>query len=318
MYSEEQKELMLREYQKKAVDEVMYCIDKKIHALLYKPTGGGKTECAVAITFGAIALKKRVLFVCNRKDLVRQTKERYAKYGINAGIIQHGEKHIEDADVYILSIDSLKTRKEIVEGLNFEVIIIDEAHNHFNRRAYELYEMYQHTDAVFVGLTATPFLEKRWNVKDKMPKYWLGDETKPIFTEYSTKGGIIKNYHYKSFGYLYDRVIKTVTPLDLKEAGYLSHCDVKVYNMFSGDEYVDEDGEFDDDELTRIFTDPSFLEHMGEQYLFYSPREDGTRKQGLAFCISIEHSFPSFVRSPPKQWVKSRTYRLSYSQEKTQ
>jgi len=138
MYNEEQKELMLREYQKKAVDEVMYCIDKKIHALLYKPTGGGKTECAVAITFGAIALKKRVLFVCNRKDLVRQTKERYAKYGINAGIIQHGEKHIEDADVYILSIDSLKTRKEIVEGLNFKVIIIDEAHNHFNRRAYEL------------------------------------------------------------------------------------------------------------------------------------------------------------------------------------
>ena len=77
----------LRPYQDKSIQDVRttYTQGKK-RVLLYVPTGGGKTECAIAVTKYARAKGKKVLFLCNRKDLVRQTVARFAKYGINTGV----------------------------------------------------------------------------------------------------------------------------------------------------------------------------------------------------------------------------------------
>jgi DNA repair protein RadD len=287
-------ELRLRPYQEriklKAID-LLFVLG--LNVLLYLATGGGKTEVASAIALEAKKRGMNSVFVVHRNELVRQTKKRFEKYGLKVGVIQHGAKQIEDADIYILSIGSFANRKEIVKSLNFDLVIIDEAHNHFNRRAYALYQMYKDTDTVFLGLSATPFLEKRWSEKkwQDIPQFWLGDESKPIYKDYVVDEKPYRNYYFKSFGYLYHEMIVEIMPSELKEAGYLTHCEILVYGLFSsGGYYVDESGDFDDSEIARVFTDPSFLEHMAEQYLLVPRKPNGRRRQGLAFCISIEHS----------------------------
>jgi superfamily II DNA or RNA helicase len=141
--TEEPKALIPRDYQQRIVEKVLVLFALGLNILLYLPTGGGKTECAVEICIRYLYKKtgKKILFVANRSDLVRQTQARFARYGIKAGIIQRGFKHTPDADVYILSIDSFKNRIDFVLELNFGLVIIDEAHNFVSRIVNKLKDL---------------------------------------------------------------------------------------------------------------------------------------------------------------------------------
>lgn len=284
--------LKLREYQEISKDKSSELLfDCQLNVLLYLATGGGKTETATAIASEAKKRGLRTLFVVHRNDLVYQTKKRFEKYGLKVGIIKSGEQRIENADIYVLSIGSLASRIDIIKALNFGLIIIDEAHNYFNQRAYKLYELYKDTNTVILGLTATPFLESKWKADDKIPQFWLGDESKPTYKDHLIDGKLYRNYYYKSFGYVYHEIVATTLPSELMNAGYLVPCQPFTYNMFtSAGRKIEENGEYDDTELARIFTEPSFLKHITDLYLKIPLKANGKRRQGLAFCISIEHS----------------------------
>jgi hypothetical protein len=100
----------------------------------------------------------------------------------------------------------------------------------------------------------------------------------------------MRNYYYKSFGYVYDQVVAEVLPSQLNQMGYLADCEILLYDLFDGsNQKVTEGGEYDDEEVKRIFTDPKFLKHITEQYLKIEKVGDRLR-QGLAFCTDINHS----------------------------
>jgi superfamily II DNA or RNA helicase len=297
--TDDPKALILREYQALVVEKILALIAAGINPLLYLPTGAGKTECAVEIArqyIYDIIVKykktgKKVCFVCNRTDLINQTVARFKKYGFRAGVIQANVKHTHNVDVYVLSIDSFSSRQNLVKSLNFGLVIIDEAHNHFNKRGYVFYQSFYNTDTVFLGLTATPFLEKRWELADGLPEFWLGDKNKPTYKNVKVDDKIVTNYYYKSFGYIYDEVVVEVTPSQLKAMKFLSECEIRNYDLFDPKtlKKVEEGEEYNEAEVFRIFSDPSFLDHAASQYLFFA--KDGDRlKQGLAFCVNIAHA----------------------------
>ena len=81
----------LRPYQTSAIQSLRAGLSsgsKRI--ILYAPTGSGKTEIAMDMIRRALEKNKKVIFVCNRVDLVRQTSRRLDRSGIVHGIIQDG------------------------------------------------------------------------------------------------------------------------------------------------------------------------------------------------------------------------------------
>ena len=287
--------LKLRDYQLTAVKKVIEYLSKHKNTLLYFPTGGGKTEAAIAIVLSYIAKRKKVLFVANRNELVNQTRERFLKYGIGTGVIQGDRKVNTEHSVQILSIDSFKNREQLIKSLDFDLVIIDEAHNHFNNRAYKLYELFKGSKTVFLGLSATPFLQSKWTAKDNLPEFWLGDKNKPTYRVEPVEDNpeiLVNNYYYKSFGYVYDEIVAEVLPHQLRDMGYLVNADVYHYDILNQEDLeLNADGsDYTEESMKVALVTRETVAHIANEYVILPLREDCNRMQGLAFCISIEHS----------------------------
>lgn len=124
----------LRDYQLEVVKQVTR---KEVlstwwpRGVLNIATGGGKTEIAVAL-YQLIPVKS--LFLVNKKDLLVQTEQRFAKYGISAGVFGAGRKETNE-QVTVATIQSIaaaykKAPKAVTNWLNtFEQVFVDEAHD---------------------------------------------------------------------------------------------------------------------------------------------------------------------------------------------
>lgn len=121
--------------------------------VLYLPTGGGKTLTATSIITKAVAKGRKVVFLANRKQLVKQTSEVLFRYGIGHGIIQAENTCRIDKQVLVASIDTVHVR-----GLPDDVglLIIDEAHGVAGSEKYRAL-LARYNALPVVGLTATPF-----------------------------------------------------------------------------------------------------------------------------------------------------------------
>lgn len=144
----------LRPYQLSAEHEARLALAggaKRV--VLYLPTGGGKTLTATSIIMKAVAKGRKVAFLANRKQLVRQTSRALSRYDITHGILQADNTRNVDAKVLVASIDTVHVR-----GLPDDIglIIIDEAHGAAGSKKYrDLIARYNALPVV--GLTATPF-----------------------------------------------------------------------------------------------------------------------------------------------------------------
>ena len=117
--------------------------------IAYLPTGAGKTVVAVAIVKMALEKHRRVAFICNRNQLVNQTRAVFESYGIHHGVIQGENTHSTCLPVLVCSIQSIARR-----GLpDVDLIIIDECHACAGTLAY--HDIMK--DKIVVGLTATPY-----------------------------------------------------------------------------------------------------------------------------------------------------------------
>lgn len=144
----------LRTYQHRAEGEARSCLAQGMKRVcLYLPTGGGKTLTATSIIQKAVAKGRRVVFVANRKQLVRQTSEVLHRYSIAHGIMQAENTCRLHEAVVVASIDTLAAR-----GLPDDIglLIIDECHGvPGNKKYHDLLAKYNNLPVV--GLTATPF-----------------------------------------------------------------------------------------------------------------------------------------------------------------
>jgi DNA repair protein RadD len=144
----------LRPYQQDTEQRARLALARGLRRVcLYLPTGGGKTLTATSIITKAVAKGRKVVFLANRKQLVRQTSEVLARYGIAHGILQAENTRSLDAQVIVASIDTVHVR-----GLPPDVglIIIDEAHGVAGSEKYRTL-LAKYNALPVVGLTATPF-----------------------------------------------------------------------------------------------------------------------------------------------------------------
>ncbi len=162
-----------RPYQQEAIQRVLdtYTTDyqgqlraNRRAALVVMATGAGKTRTSTALVDILVKANwvKRVLFLADRKALVKQAKKAYGTHlprlsGIN--LTEEDEDHttrlvFSTYPTMMNRIDS--ARKEdgaLYTPGHFDLIIVDEAH----RSVYQKYRaIFAYFDALLLGLTATP------------------------------------------------------------------------------------------------------------------------------------------------------------------
>lgn len=153
----------LRDYQAASVDALRAGIARGTRKqVLMAPAGAGKTEIACYMLQEAARKFSRSLFIVDRVVLVDQTSQRLDRYGIDHGVIQAGHWRCRPQErIQVCSAQTLE-RRGIPDDV--KVVFVDEAHC---MRA-KVTDFLQSTDAVVVGLTATPFTKGMARVYDGM------------------------------------------------------------------------------------------------------------------------------------------------------
>jgi superfamily II DNA or RNA helicase len=134
---------------------------------------------------------KRVLFLAPRRELIEQASEKLETFGVKHGVVMAG---LEDrinlyAGVQVASFDTLfarSVRRQKLPLPKADLVLIDESHLSLSRQRAELIRHYRDSDAVVVGLTATP-----------------------------ARG------NGKGLGAIYDALVETATIKELQAAGHL-------------------------------------------------------------------------------------------------
>lgn len=176
-----------RYYQKDAIDEILKHLENKhSRSLIVLATGTGKTRvsCAISDIFLRNNYVKRILFLADRKNLVKQAKEEtFEKFlpTVPMFVIVDGQKEGDESQARIVfstyqsMLSIIKDTEKNPYGIgHFDLIIVDEAHRSlFNKYA----EIFTYFDSLMIGLTATPRNDihkstyKVFNLDDGIPNY---------------------------------------------------------------------------------------------------------------------------------------------------
>ncbi|MCW7555672.1 DEAD/DEAH box helicase family protein [Endozoicomonas gorgoniicola] len=132
--------------------------DRHRKALIVQATGTGKTRVAIALAKKLLDARwvKRVLFLCDRKELRKQARNAFNEF-INDPIYVVGrtdKKYQDTSRIFIATYPGMMNimDRDFDVGY-FDLIIADESH----RSIYNVYgDLFKYFDALQVGLTATP------------------------------------------------------------------------------------------------------------------------------------------------------------------
>ncbi|MGQ0699323.1 MAG: DEAD/DEAH box helicase family protein [Panacagrimonas sp.] len=151
------KEIVERLYQVETIKRVTEKFEtRKRKALIVQATGTGKTRVAIALSELLIRAgwAKRILFLCDRRELRKQAKNAYSDF-LDEPITTVSSRTPNDRNqrIYVGTYPAmLKIYRRFDVGF-FDLIIADESH----RSIYNVYgDLFQYFDALQVGLTATP------------------------------------------------------------------------------------------------------------------------------------------------------------------
>lgn len=147
-----------RDYQIEAVRRVTEKFQNKSRrALIVQATGTGKTRVAIALC--EFLLKagwvKRVLFLCDRKELRKQAKNAFKEFLPDEPQVVVTARTAKDTNqkIYLGTYPALMKSYQNFDVGFFDLIIADESH----RSIYNRYRgIFDYFDALQVGLTATP------------------------------------------------------------------------------------------------------------------------------------------------------------------
>ena len=145
--------LILRDYQVDAVEKIRDRF-RQGHRLimLYLPTGGGKTECAISILDATAKKYKRSAMIMDRVILCTQTSQRLEKYKIDHGVLQSGSPRYRPAEKIQICTSQTLLKRGFPEDLS--LLVIDEAHvvtEHTKKY------MAANPSLYVIGLSASPF-----------------------------------------------------------------------------------------------------------------------------------------------------------------
>ena len=153
-----------RFYQERAIRRVAEAFerDKQRKALLVMATGSGKTRTVIALADLLMRANcvKRVLFLADRKALVRQATNAFKAHLPGAATVNLLEHQHQEGRVYVSTyptmmglIDEADAGERRFGVGHFDLVVIDEAHRSVYRKYKAIFEYF---DSLLVGLTATP------------------------------------------------------------------------------------------------------------------------------------------------------------------
>jgi len=150
-------ELKLRDYQEHMIEEAREAARKGSRGLLmYLPTGGGKTQLAIAMMRSAWEKGFRTIFFAHRRQLVEQTLRRFQGYGVDATVIMDGYEFDPSKRLVIASYQTWESRKDYLDR-EYTLVFFDEAHIGVDRQRRIINDIRETVPrAIAVGLTATP------------------------------------------------------------------------------------------------------------------------------------------------------------------
>lgn len=152
--------LKLREYQINTLDGLRKGFAAGHRSqMLYSPTGGGKTEMAIALLDATHKKGNRAAMILDRIILCDQTSQRLEKYKIEHGVLQSGHwRYRPYENIQVCSAQTLEKRGSF-PGLT--LMIVDEAHA---MRSQTVEFIKNNPSIKVIGLSASPFTKGLGNV----------------------------------------------------------------------------------------------------------------------------------------------------------
>ena len=147
--------MILRPYQMNAISRLRAAYRGGHRNVLFQlATGGGKTLIFADIIRSAKGKGNKALILCHLKELINQASNKLNWAGVPHGIIAAGMDRDHGAPVIVASVQTLRRRLELLQQMQFKLIVIDEAH-HCRADTYEAI-LRTLPEAYILGVTATP------------------------------------------------------------------------------------------------------------------------------------------------------------------
>ncbi|QOY55324.1 DEAD/DEAH box helicase family protein [Candidatus Sulfurimonas marisnigri] len=153
-----------RGYQKRVIGSVLKAFEaNQMRTLLVMATGTGKTRVSASLSDVLIRADwvRKVLFLADRKELVRQAKSNFSTY-LNETCVNLVQEKDLDNRMHFGTYETVHNliQKGVYNSAYFDLIIVDEAH----RTIYKKYKaIFEYFDSFILGLTATPAEEVHKN-----------------------------------------------------------------------------------------------------------------------------------------------------------
>ena len=187
----------LRPYQAEMKHNVYGLWDRIDNVMLQMPTGTGKTIVFTSVVKDILrwcnlhSRESKILIVAHRRELIRQASRKLGN--IPHGVIVSGEILDLDKSIQVASIQTFMSRRhyEIMRRVQFDFIIIDEAHHCMAPGYQKLWEMFPNSKKL--GVTATP-----WRMSHCGFTSLFGDIVLAKSIEWFVNQGYLANYDYIS------------------------------------------------------------------------------------------------------------------------
>ena len=260
-----QKDTTLRDYQQLAKEKIFSkwnCVDNILYQM---PTGTGKTRLFTSIIRDINVwglrhnINYRILIIAHRSELIEQSSRSLDKYHIKHGVLAGTMKDKRDLTqaIQVASIQTIihPSNRCLIEGLQFDFIIIDEAHHAVANSYQKLWKFCPNSKKL--GVTATP-----WRMNNS------------------------------GFAQIFDAYIPSMSIKEFIQKGWLAAY--QYYSIPSDSEIIksiesirdfDIEGDYKSSVLTQVF-DTSKIRAQ----LYNSYAKNALGKKGIIYSISREHS----------------------------
>ena len=164
------------------VEEAIAAGKRRIMAVA--PTGSGKTVVAARIVLDAVLRGQRVLFLVNRRELIRQASQKLHSAGVDCGVVAAGFEARPGERVQVAMMPTLHARairSRLMELPPADFVIVDEAHHATAATWRRVIDSY--SGATLLGITATPCRKSGTGLGDIFEVLIEADQIKQLIKE---------------------------------------------------------------------------------------------------------------------------------------
>ncbi|WP_055426448.1 DEAD/DEAH box helicase family protein [Bifidobacterium aesculapii] len=307
-----------RPYQIEAVKAICDAIEQgQRRALLVMATGTGKTRVSAALAdvLMRAGLVTNVLFLADRVTLVDQAASDYGEYLPNQSLCNMCDRKRRDTTARIVfstyqtmanAIDA-ETGEDghpVFSSAHFDLIIVDEAHRSIFNKFRVIFD---HFDALVVGLTATP----RDEVDRNTYEFFHVENGVPTYVyeyEQALKDGVLVPYHNieASTKFMDDGIVYDDLPDDEKRR-YEEDFGEKELGLAPDGRDIGEGGEgeedwrrdvpdhVDADALNRFVMNPSTVDAVLDDLETNGIRTAGGERLGKTVIFAVNQAHAHYI-----------------------